>query len=121
MAEGRKNLGAWVVTMLAPVLALVLSFGAGGAELVSSRAAPELFKETGLFAWIVILTTLFGVVAMAVIAAVLVIRQRLCSWLLMIPGITVLLVAAVGMRWSMSIVEGAIAGEMVDPSRWADW
>ena len=38
MTEGRQNLGAWVVTMLAPVLALVLSFGAGGAELVSSRA-----------------------------------------------------------------------------------
>lgn len=114
MAEGQASRKSWlavVFAVVAPIFYGFLMIGGGAAMLVATRKTWMIFQNAGWFAWLELMTALFGLVVLIVLGVLATLKQGFWNWPLALPSFFVSLVAAVGLQLTMGKVRGAIAGE----------
>lgn len=115
--SGKRNWFPVVLSAATPFAYLLIMAAGAGLLVAMSRNSWRIFQESGWFVWLELLATLFGLLVLAGLGLLLTLKPRAWSWPLVIPGVLVSLVAALGMQVSMGTVRGAISGAAVDPSQ----
>jgi len=115
--SGKRNWFPVVLSIATPVAYLLIMAAGAGLLVGMSRNSWRIFQDSGWFVWLELLVTLLGLLVLAGLGLLVTLKPRAWSWPLVIPGVLVSLVAALGIQVSMGKVRGAIAGEAVDPSQ----